>query len=717
MHCDPNQKTVKGETPLFIISESMVIEEKQQKAIRLLLQHKAALPDPTWEKIYLHKPAEAFSKLFCIGFPLAGKSTLAKSLTTESANAIKIITNRFKQISGVEKDTCGIVPCDIQSNRFGSITIYDLAGHNEFYTSHDIALRSILAGSSSSIVILVADVSKSEEFFKQAILHWCSFASNLFDYSKSYHPFLIIIGSYADKARSDTIQTCKDLVESLKSKNIFKKFTLECFIPLDCRYSVSRGMTKLRSHVAECCHTIKESQIMHFRDHCFFVAVEAIMENFSDKLAITVNDLISAAEHPGNLTLESVFSYKRNQFSISDFCLELNKRGNLLFLRNRMELGKSWIVLQKEILLKRITGSIFTPKEHKDYKPLASNTGIVPASKLAEVFPDLDCDLIISLMIHFQFCHKVTDPEILKQLLISDHDNKYLFFPSLVTVAAPRGIWEDRKEFSYESVWSLMCSDDEQFLSTTFIHVTIHHFALKYAMAPRSTSASTLSIHRKCSVWKNGIFWQSLQGLDIIAELDCKKVALYIRARKHCEMKAVKLRSKLISTVLKIKQEYYKEANMIEYFVGNASITFPLRDDPVLVPLTDIVQSLINCMPYCFSTQDEPVEIHSLLHFEPFTYLDESIVDELFSSPEKDISNDFLSRFVEKMLPSMDSFITLLKVPPSANVFDSESVSKANKFYRVLEYWRDRNPHYSQLCAVLAEYSIFAGRNPLNLVN
>ena len=696
----------------MLISESIIIEEVQQKAIRLLVQHKATPPDPTWEKIYLHKPAEAFSKLFLIGFPQAGKSTLAKSIQIETTNAIKDLANRFKQVSGVEKSTCGIIASDIQSERFGSMTIYDLAGHSEFYTSHDIALRSVLAGSPSSIIILVADMSKGREHFKEAILHWCSFASNLFDCSKSYFPFLIIVGSFADKTMSHAIQSCQADIDNMKSNRFFSKFKLKCFVSLDCRYPVSPGMTNLRSEVAECCQILKESRIMRFRDHCFLVA---ITHKFPEETAVTINDVLSAVLHSKDKTFDSIFTYVQNASSISEFCVELNGRGNLLFLENSSKLAKSWIVLQKDILLKRINGLIFAPVDHKDHKPLASNTGIVPASKLAKVFPDLDCGLIMSLMTHLQFCHEVTDPEILKQLSISDHDSKYLFFPSLVTVAAPSGIWEDRKEFSYESVWSLMCGDDEQFLSTTFMHVTIHHFAFNHAMAPRSTSPLSLSIHRRCSVWKNGIYWRSLQGLDVIFELDFKRVALYIRARKNSEIEAVKLRSQLISTILRMKQEFCKEAKVMECFVSNDNILFPLCNDSIQVPLLDITQSLIECKPYCFDTQEKLVKLNPLLFFEPFTNLGESILNKLFSCPQENISNDYLLRFAEKVYPSIDVFITLLEIPPPAFAFDSSSGSNVDKFYRVLEYWRDRNPTYSHLCAVLAKYSIFAGRNPLSL--
>ena len=710
-HCDPNQETSLGETPLVIISESVVIKSVQQEAIQLLLKHKATPPDPTWEKIYLHKPAEAFSKLFLIGFPQAGKSTLSKALRYETASVVKTLTDRFKQVSCVEKDTCGIVPCDITNSKFGSMTIYDLAGHSEFYTSHDIALRNILAGYPSSIVILVADMSKGPEHFKEAIIHWCSFASNLFDCSKSYFPFLIIVGSYADKTSSDTLRSCEFIIDELKSTIFFSKFNLKCFVALDCRYPISVGMTKLRSHVEECCQTLKECQIMRFRDHCFLVS---ITDKFSERPAITINDIISATNNCLNdPTFKSLFAYVHNATIISDFCVELNKRGNLLFLRNKMDLAKSWIVLQKDILLMRITGLIFTPSDHKDHRPLASNTGIVPASKLVKEFPDVDCDLIISLMTHLQFCHEITDPEILEQLSISNLDNKYLFFPSLVTIAVPNGIWEDQKEFSYDSVWIMKCIDDEQFLSSTLLHMTIHYLAFKYAMAPRSTPASSISIHRRCNVWKNGIYWRSLKGLDIIVELDCKRVVLYIRSRKNSEMKAVKLRSQLISTVLRLKQEYCKEAKVTECFVNSDKISFPLCDDAILVPLLDIAQSLIKCEQYCFDTQDKLVELNTLLHFEPFSNLGESLLNKLFCCPQEKISNEFLLRFAEKAYPYMGCFIILLEIPPVASTSDSVIVSVVDKFYRVLEYWRDRNPTYHQLCAVLVEYSIFAGRNPL----
>ena len=702
-----------GFTPLLSCSHLLPYRIRRE-AICLLLHHKATPPDAIFEKVYLQKPAESFSKVILMGYPKAGKSTLAKSLTTEIRDEVESLASRFEQVSGVEKNTSGIVPLDVRNERFGNMTIYDLAGQSEFYASHDMALRSILDGSPSSIIVLVVNMSGGKDCFRKSILHWVNFASNLFTDLIS-KPFLFIIGSYADIATSSTVQSCESMVESLNDSNLFSKFDFQNFVALDCRYPVSLGMTKLQSHVAECCQTLKENQIEIFTHHCFYVAIAYI---FSDKSAFTVNEVLSAvANLPASSILNSEMMSIHDLSTVAKVCVALNKKGLLLFLRNIHNIGNSWIILQKEFLLKKISGSIFAPMDQKGYKLLASSTGIVPSSKLAKEFPDIDTDLITSFMTHFQFCHEVRDPEILTQLSVTDLEtNKYFFFPGLVTIATPEEIWEDQSEFSYQSVWLMKCCNDDQFLSSTFCYVTIHCFAFSYAMAPRSSSSSALSIQRRCSVWKNGIFWQSLQGLDIIAELNYKQVILYIRARKNCELKALNLRSQLISIVHRNRQEYCSNIEMTEYFVKNAKVAFPLHDDTILVPLSDIAQSLIKCEPYCFDTQDKLVELNSLLYFEPVASLGESILDKLFSCPRESISNEFLLRFAEKAYPSMEMFITLLNIPLLAIASDSSSGSNVDKFYRVLEYWRDRNPTYSQLCAALAEYSIFAGHNPLNFI-
>ena len=85
---DPNQTTSSNKLPLQLVAENSFLKDKKQSAVRLLLAYGAKPPYETWSQ-YLkvdgpQKPAEAYSKLFLMGDPGGGKSTLAKSLETEA---------------------------------------------------------------------------------------------------------------------------------------------------------------------------------------------------------------------------------------------------------------------------------------------------------------------------------------------------------------------------------------------------------------------------------------------------------------------------------------------------------------------------------------------------------------------------------------------------------------------------------------------------------
>ena len=56
------------------------------------------------------------------------------------------------------------------------------------------------------------------------------------------------------------------------------------------------------------------------------------------------------------------------------------------------------------------------PEDFKQYKQIATSTGVVPFSKIEAIFRHLDPNMIAEFLCHFEFCHEVTDTEA-KQLL------------------------------------------------------------------------------------------------------------------------------------------------------------------------------------------------------------------------------------------------------------------------------------------------------------
>ena len=274
---DPNQTTTSGETPLQLIisnRSSSFKNDKKQLAIRLLLAHGAKPPYETWNQ-YLkvdgpQKPAEAYSKLFLMGDPGGGKSTLAKSLETEAEGFDRFL-NRLRKVTNVESKTAGIVTRDIISKSLGRVTVYDLAGHSEFYASHDTALRNALAGSPSSIIVLVADMRGGGKSFEASILKWCSFAENLYEESAelSNLPFLIVVGSHEDSTSKANIVTCQQVIFNLQSSTTLSSFRFEGFVPLDCRYAVSSHMEELRAILTKCSSLLKQEELLSFQRALF----------------------------------------------------------------------------------------------------------------------------------------------------------------------------------------------------------------------------------------------------------------------------------------------------------------------------------------------------------------------------------------------------------------------------------------------------------------
>jgi hypothetical protein len=59
-------------------------------------------------------------------------------------------------VSSVASETSGIVPTECDSKTFGKVTMYDLAGHEEYHAGHETLFESV----SQAVVLIVVDLSK-----------------------------------------------------------------------------------------------------------------------------------------------------------------------------------------------------------------------------------------------------------------------------------------------------------------------------------------------------------------------------------------------------------------------------------------------------------------------------------------------------------------------------------------------------------------------------
>ena len=177
-HCDPNCKDKDGVTPLDL-----------------------AVGDPATARELIKagakstsKPPQPPVKIFVVGNPSAGKSSLTKALQTETSAlgaALSSITGP-RLVSDVEQKTAGIAPCQFTSRKYGHVIFYDFAGQQEYYASHAALLQNSIS-SSAPLFIIVVNLCDSEEDIKQKLVYWISFLANQCT-SVTTKPHVIIVG-------------------------------------------------------------------------------------------------------------------------------------------------------------------------------------------------------------------------------------------------------------------------------------------------------------------------------------------------------------------------------------------------------------------------------------------------------------------------------------------------------------------------------------------
>ena len=162
-----------------------------------------------------------------------------------------------------------------------------------------------------------------------------------------------------------------------------------------------------------------------------------------------------------------------------------------MFLKNEEEPEKSWIVVDKDALLKEVNGALFAPSDFEEYKPnLASNTGIIPLSVLKATFERHNIEMLVWFLTSLEFCIPVEIHDIITNLELQDQatlpdavrgEEQLLFFPSLVHVERPDNATLFRFGEKLSFGWCLTCIEPHQFFTPRFLHVLLLSIAFAFS--------------------------------------------------------------------------------------------------------------------------------------------------------------------------------------------------------------------------------------------
>ena len=698
---------------------------REPEHIRLLLKFGATPNESNTYKCFPehfeNQPADMAVKMFVLGNPGAGKSTLVKSLQTEGA-MLSRIKHRFTKVTDVDERTAGIIPYDIESKALGRVTLYDFAGHREFYAGHDALLRNSMTAS-PSIIALVFDMRDEEGLIRETLQYWFEFINNHSTEGR-FESHLVILGSHTDCLGFGEKNPKAQFLQRIIGHHALDNISIVGQVMLDCRYAESSSISQLRSILMQSCKVLRSSETIAIAHRCFLLF---LFDKYQDQPAVRFS--IAATEMASSAELYE-YAYVRclKSSNLIEVCEMLNKRGDILFMKNNECPDNSWIVFDKSILLSQVNGVIFAPEGFKEHQEsLSTSTGVVPLSKLAPLFPEINSDMITQFLCHLEFCQEIKELK-LASLLIAEGQStptageRYFFFPGLVHLDTPRDVIESgASKLDYNSGWVLQCSKREQFFSSRFLQVLLLRLAFLFALAPTDPSTGDrLALHRKCSVWKNGIYWVNRSGGEAIVEVNNLRQVVVIVRSELKKMELVRLRSAVINTVISAKEEFCSKVLVRESLILPEDAVYPLDLSKVSgISITEVAETITEGKEFAINNKNKKVELEKLVCFEPYAYLGKSLLQQLFSkdgTEAQEITDKLLTDIASKRShKSIDKYSVIFKQEIDACV----SREGAHGLLQVFQLWRDRmgkEGTRKNFRKKLDQFSVFAGRNPLELI-
>ena len=726
---DPNAKNNAGKTPFNLTYRADVIRE--------LIRHGANPQDvyKTHGKVLgkhsSKQPLQTPVKLFMVGKPSAGKSTLTKALQSEMTRFVSLVT-RSKPVSGVDEKTAGIVPHEFESKAYGRVTLYDFAGQKEFYGSHAALLQNAIQ-TSTPIFLLVVDLSASNDDIKSNIFYWLSFLENQCT-SVSSKPHFLVIGSHVDvlKSRGEDPKHKASFITSLLTTPRFESLEFTGFVAMDCQYADSAGMRQLHQALKTSCDSLRSQENINFNAHCFLVY---LLDKFRDHTAVTIGQILSEMEGGGVSAYNHHITYflPQSKQAVATVCDQLNNRGHLLVLMDPTAIENSWVIINRTALLAEVNGTIFAPEGFKEYIELASSTGVVPLSKITEHFPKHDRTMLLGFLSHLEFCHEISDSEILG-LISQDQAStageatavqgeRYFFFPGLVTLEVPSTVWEPQPQLDYHCGWILQCSQPDQFFGPRFVQVLLLKLAISCGFCKRPSS-EVPSLQCKCFIWKNGIYWGDEFGVETLVEVVEQNRVVVLMRCPEVKSECLQLRSLLIQKVLAAAREFCSKVSTVESFINPSDTTqYPLKPTSqlALYNISDVATAVAKGVPAAVNDSGTSVFLDSLLSFEPYADLGEPILRELFqkaSTQCKEVLSQALVSDIAERIPKKKGMLKALFKPKPAllaqRMSEAGFVSDELEVTQILDIWKNQTEGtYQCLREKLDQFSAFAGRNPL----
>ncbi|XP_019858730.1 PREDICTED: uncharacterized protein LOC109586961 isoform X1 [Amphimedon queenslandica] len=283
---------------------------------------------------------------------------------------------------------------------------------------------------------------------------------------------------------------------------------------------------------------------------------------------LTLSDVWSAAEDTNSYVIPD------NREEILEVLHALHSTGLISVLKHE---HKTWVVVNKGILLTEVNGILFAPEIFKQHVNIASNTGIVSVSGLTRLFPKYDPDMLICFLKNMELCQEI-HPSFLKLTNLHQIGTKekkggtrrLLYFPCLLNMKRPREMTNQVYQFG----WCLQCTNKHHFFPPRYFHVLSLHLALKLALPQEDDK-----LNRRCTFWRNGLYWFNGHGVGSLVEIvdESQCVLVMMSCEKGCSDNMVSLRRDVIGEVMSVQKESCPTLEVKDLVIDPKDLAYPMK--------------------------------------------------------------------------------------------------------------------------------------------
>ena len=497
-------------------------------------------------------------RVFVLGHPESGKSTLVESLKRKGISSIVQVPK-----SDVASHTEGIVPSIHQRKDSRRLLYYDFAGDSEYYSSHSAILEMVSKSSvGTSVYVVVANLMKDDSTLCGELGYWLSFisyhAKNI--ESRIKLKVVVVLSHHDLLSLADSTKRLENTKQYLhRNSSQLQQWNLDIIdvIVSNCRKPRS---SRTLDHILQQISMDTPPYSLSFESTLLNGVLE---KDFKHVVACKFQDILSHIKDTG-ICLPTIAS------ALYPIVKQLHDIGLLMIVGRRENHIEDYLLLMNtSSLTNEVHQLLFSQSAMQTLAqavPLQyAKIGIFPESVICSILPDhitKDC------LIQLQYCHEFTHAEVGLDYSVTpniESDNLLLYFPALCKLESEQSNWSPDPNLDFSIGWYAKCTGNLDFLPPRYLHVLLLRLTFMFALPPGSLQTSdfdlSLSVPKEnchCTMWKNGIHWLMSEGIECVIEVvnESRGVVVVVKSRKKHTYQCVQMLAQIVNVITEAKHEF-----------------------------------------------------------------------------------------------------------------------------------------------------------------